>query len=742
MKESNVCMENIFQFSILKAGRYNYMKAVLFITSYLEELSLDLFKRIQKEAKKRNRRLICYAGGPFHNEKGERTERSQIYDVIDSTQVEGILLNAGAVGHNSTPDFLNDFVNRFPQIPVASLSFPVQSALNVSVDNYAGIYSIVNHLISEHQLTKIGFVKGPNGHPEAEERFKAYKDAMAAHDIQVDEEFIAEGDFSEYAGVQAVQKFLKSKKSIEAIVCVDDDSALGVVSELKKRNVKIPRDIAVTGFDDILAAGKMIPSLTTVAQPYDTLISEAFDIATGIKHSNIEVPTIAVKRESCGCRGEDLVSSGIDIEDVVDFEEAVNRYQSMNFQISSEIKSRLIKALRDDIEEKIDFALVDELSDILSESGDIHAIQSALTYLVSATPISHRSISVFHQARIFLHKISERKCSMDKIDFENLNIHVNEVVMNITSCPDFDTLYDILITHLPQFGCNECHLVKKDGDKGSLQFSFKDGRPQKFSSDHFTINEILPKGVMNGNSNYMVLPLDENLRLFGYAVYELRSEHADIIATLNIQIAAAISMLKLVDVNRSEKIRIHEKNVQIQRLIAPMLDAIKQVSIQSQEKIKEMQEIKEQISVNNVNFSRSLEMLKEISSKVDAVMESVSVINDISENVNVLAINTSIQSAHAGSFGKAFGVIATEIRQLSDRTAENAKRISDDLSSTVNEFKGFRDINKTNVKSFKDFSDKINHFMVFFEEISSSMEILSSSSNNIASIMDTEDSTA
>jgi LacI family transcriptional regulator len=94
-----------------------------------------------------------------------------------------------------------------------------------------------------------------------------------------------------------------------AVVCANDQTALGVMHALARRGIDVPRDVAVTGFDDVPVARHLHPPLTTVRQPIQELGATAFDILySRISGSggllDIVLPVRLVVRESCGCANQ------------------------------------------------------------------------------------------------------------------------------------------------------------------------------------------------------------------------------------------------------------------------------------------------------------------------------------------------------------------------------------------------------------------------------------------------------
>ena len=246
------------------------------------------------------------------------------YEIIRSDDtLDGLILFTGYItdikGHDS---FKEHFAEIYKHLPTVSISFDLPGMPTVLADNTSGIYSIVNHLIKTHGKKKIAFVKGPDGHPEAEERLSGYKKALEANGIKLDEDYILPGDFTPQCGYAAVAELTDVRKlPFDAIVASDDATATGVISELKNRGISVPKEVAVTGFDDDRAATISIPSISTVRQNFfkvgmvsmETLYREVSGVGA---EAQTYIDPIVIHRQSCGCIGKELseikaVNSGI-----------------------------------------------------------------------------------------------------------------------------------------------------------------------------------------------------------------------------------------------------------------------------------------------------------------------------------------------------------------------------------------------------------------------------------------------
>jgi LacI family transcriptional regulator len=195
------------------------------------------------------------------------------------------------------------------QIPVVVIAGRRdQTAVDVFlVDNIGGTTAVTRHLTQHHQYQRLCFVAGPKDAPDAAERRLAFEQAVAASPgsgIVA----VVQGDFSEDSGIAAARTLLARKSLPQAVVCANDQMAIGVLRELQRAGVRVPADVAITGFDDVHASRVIDPQLTTVSQPFRDLGGRATHrllakVDDPALTPAVEVlPTQLVIRASCGCQ--------------------------------------------------------------------------------------------------------------------------------------------------------------------------------------------------------------------------------------------------------------------------------------------------------------------------------------------------------------------------------------------------------------------------------------------------------
>lgn len=139
----------------------------------------------------------------------------------------------------------------------------VPNIKSVVVNNYPAMYEVVQGLVARG-YRQFGYLAGEDT-ADNQERYRAFRDVLSQHDIPFRRENYFMGDYLEKSGYQSVKLMLLSENIPEALVCANDNMAIGAMKALRQEGIRIPEDIAVTGFDGTDMAEVM--GLTTVDIP-------------------------------------------------------------------------------------------------------------------------------------------------------------------------------------------------------------------------------------------------------------------------------------------------------------------------------------------------------------------------------------------------------------------------------------------------------------------------------------------
>ncbi|MBL8101953.1 MAG: LacI family DNA-binding transcriptional regulator [Anaerolineales bacterium] len=200
---------------------------------------------------------------------------NSIDGVIDSLlarQVDGILWVAPEIGENH--NWLDERLGKIP-VPVLFLAMEPRNGISsVATDNYQGGVLAVQHLL-DCGRKNIGHISGPLTWWEADERKRGWRETLLKMGMDASDQHCTEGNWSSASGDQAFIQLLEAFPQMDAVFVANDQMALGVLREAHRRNIPIPEQLAVIGFDNIPESAYFYPALTTISQDLQMLGEQA-----------------------------------------------------------------------------------------------------------------------------------------------------------------------------------------------------------------------------------------------------------------------------------------------------------------------------------------------------------------------------------------------------------------------------------------------------------------------------------
>ncbi|MET7825688.1 LacI family DNA-binding transcriptional regulator [Streptomyces sp. NPDC005386] len=180
-----------------------------------------------------------------------------------------------------------------------------RESVYVDCDNRGGAREAVRHLVGLGR-TRIAHITGALDQTSAVDRLDGFRDVVG----EVDPALVAEGDFTPSGGERAMRKLLERRPDVDAVFVANDLSALGVLRVLREAGRRVPEDVAVIGFDDMLPIAEQTdPPLTTVRQDIEEMgrlmarmLIRGLEGGTGTdtdpERSGVVLPTTVVVRGS------------------------------------------------------------------------------------------------------------------------------------------------------------------------------------------------------------------------------------------------------------------------------------------------------------------------------------------------------------------------------------------------------------------------------------------------------------
>jgi LacI family transcriptional regulator len=205
------------------------------------------------------------------------------------------------------------------QVPIVTVAgLPSPATANVGSDNVAGMRALARHLLYDHGYPTLGYLSGYSDSPDSQVRLRILATEAAAAGAVLHSGPRWQGNYYAAGAAVVTGRLLASGEPLpRAIVCANDQTALGVLHALRRAGVSVPGRVAVTGFDDIPMARHVQPLLTTVRQPIGELGETAFELLYALigrqapAERDISLPVRLMYRESCGCQAGDGRLAGV-----------------------------------------------------------------------------------------------------------------------------------------------------------------------------------------------------------------------------------------------------------------------------------------------------------------------------------------------------------------------------------------------------------------------------------------------
>lgn len=267
-----------------------------------------LWSGVRAAAERQDVNLICFPGGEVHRTS---PPSNSVYELVEPELVDGVICWASAIGLPAASRHATRLSDRFGRLPMVSLNGAIGDDHSVMLDSYAGMAAATSHLIDVHRRHRLAFIHGPTANPTIMRRFRAYADTLARHRIPLDLSLVsAPVDFRRDAGAAAMRVLLDARRlgpgrDFDAVVACSDFLAADALRVLSDRDIRVPEDVAVVGFNDSVEARLADPPLTSVSMPFAELGERAMATLLGRLGSAgtpSALPGLVIRR-SCGCPG-------------------------------------------------------------------------------------------------------------------------------------------------------------------------------------------------------------------------------------------------------------------------------------------------------------------------------------------------------------------------------------------------------------------------------------------------------
>ena len=185
------------------------------------------------------------------------------------------LILTGNIHSKVTEELIEQY--RIPTVEIWNISERGKH-ISVGMSNYQAAFEMTSFLISRG-YEKIGYIGGPlENNDRSQDRMQGYRDALEKHDWSFDPALTRESPLEFASGGAAMQSLLSKSHSIDCVFASSDIIAFGALMECHRNEIKVPRDIALAGFDNTAIGAIFSPALTTISVPRQRIGLKAAEI--------------------------------------------------------------------------------------------------------------------------------------------------------------------------------------------------------------------------------------------------------------------------------------------------------------------------------------------------------------------------------------------------------------------------------------------------------------------------------
>ena len=237
----------------------------------------------------------------------DSTTQTAIYEYMDFDIIDTVIVFEEVLRNQTVTDALIDKAKKHGT-PVIVIGESHEGCINLKFDSASGVEQMVDHMIQEHHLTKLHFMAGDKGNPFSESRLDTFRKGLEKNGLPFDDSMVSYGDFYYMQAEYETEKLIASGNLPQAILCADDRMAFGVCTALERYDIRVPEDVAVTGFDGIPEIQITNPRITSVVCDMDDLAEKTLEVLLRMDSLKGKTETFMVLpklyiAESCGCCG-------------------------------------------------------------------------------------------------------------------------------------------------------------------------------------------------------------------------------------------------------------------------------------------------------------------------------------------------------------------------------------------------------------------------------------------------------
>jgi DNA-binding LacI/PurR family transcriptional regulator/signal transduction histidine kinase/ActR/RegA family two-component response regulator len=541
--------------------------------------------------------LLLLYGGPLDAPWPMNAADNMIFKALRPDSCDAIIVVSSMLAAFCGPNPVARLVESYRPAPLCSVGLALPGIPSLVLDNRAGMEAAIEHLIRDHGVRRPVFLAGTPKNPEAQERLDAYEAVLAKNGMPFDPTLVTCGHFMPKQGRAAMDELLAAGLAFDAVIAANDNMALGAIEALRKWGRRVPRDIPVTGFDDLPLAGVCNPPLTTVSQPLERMADLAVEtvlaqLAGQRVPECVVLPSELVRRRSCGCEYDQHVRAQPIVfkdEPKASGQQRVERLRSglantlrRRSPQAEQIGNRLIDGLQGEVlgqRRAFQRAVGDTLDDIGDESEHHRLLQDAIVWLRDElTDVADLDLErAFFEGLNLIAASSTTTQARQRVTLEDNYATLLSVSEQASVAFDLSSLRETLVKGFPAAGVRTTFLscaVEDSPDQLSPVLSLVNGHAIDATPARFPRHRLLPPEALalDPRRTFLVFPMAFESQLLGVAAFD----YADGVRSYAVFRNEITAVLKSIRLHQElvQKTMLHERSVQERLATTKRMEAL------------------------------------------------------------------------------------------------------------------------------------------------------------------------
>lgn len=580
---------------------------------------LQMWRGISQAVQSHDANLFYMAGGAIG-----RGVQSTIYDLIDASNVDGIVSWNSFATTGSTREQARAFFDHYRSLPVVNIELELEGIPGVLIDNTQGMRDVLAHLIDVHGYRRIVYFAGATGSTNILRR-QAFHEIMTGYGLY--------DPRLDCTNLEDMLRDLRPGTDYQAIVTSVDSTAVRVIDALRARGLSVPGDVAITGFNDSWEARVFNPPLTTARLPFYEMGRRAVDllmdmVAGKTVPEQVLVPLELVTRRSCGCVSQavaDVVTGAYELA-------ATHRSPETALPAQRKVILAALHKVAEQPGGLAEFGVAGEnhwcehlldafIADVTAQNGDTFVLlveklthqiadpgggeamqavvstlrQQALPFLGEAgSPWWKRAEDLCQQARVLIGEITLRTQMHRTWLLGEQSSRVSEIGQALTAADSIAGLTDVLARNLSVLDVPSGYLAlyQMEGDRAAvgpaewsrLVLAFDAAGRIDLEEDgrRFVSREMLPVGLPRDGRpfQFLVQSLDFEQQVQGFALFELyppdHVQQFSLHDVLRMQIGNALHIVLLLHQQAQSRQEAEQSRQQLQMAVRDLQAAQRQ----------------------------------------------------------------------------------------------------------------------------------------------------------------------